>query len=206
MTLNLSTLYGNVGPANSDIATAVSSSTAVQSMVGTQVTNNAPSPASWTFIGSLTPASVSSASFTNISGYKRLKIVGSVDCLASGAGYLWMQFNNDTGTVAYQSGQQGQIIDAGGAINQLYVNRQAITLSVVPNYLYSFNVDIDNANSTSVYKWARTDTTSYSPPTGTSGVSSGSGLWKNTAAITSIKITGSNGAAISGTLYLLGQN
>jgi hypothetical protein len=124
-----------VGPANSDIASAVAVSTSVQSMVGTQVTNNAPSasaiatavagavptisaintsvannapsPNAWTFITSNTALNSNTITFSGLSGYKAYKILAmQIAAPASGSGQLLVRINNDSNG-AYSNGAVG---------------------------------------------------------------------------------------------------
>lgn len=158
------------------------------------------SPANWTFIASAAPSAVLTASFTSISGYKKLKIVGYIGS-SSQSGNFYVQFNSDTGNNYY-----------GGAwgVNQ-YMSATSTASRSISSILLtsggategSFSFEIENANSTSVFK----DINGASISQGTPNFGAQNfGVWRSTSAITSIQIGNSAPSNITGNIYLLGQN
>jgi hypothetical protein len=159
--------------------------------------NGGTSAANWTVIGTATPSAVTSVSFTGISGYKRLKVVGWVS--NSTTQYLYAQFNSDT--TNYQSQSAGyslymsNSIIGVGTTGGIYLSPGQVTSG-------GFDMEINNANSTSTYKDVDTNFS------GTSSIASitgqGWGVFKSASAVTSIAIISI--AAMTGNIYLMGQN
>lgn len=159
------------------------------------------SSANWTFIASAAPSAVASASLTGISGYKKLKIVAYLANINQN-GNFYVQFNSDTGTNYY-----------GGAWGVSNYMSTSVTASLTSNAISltsggattaAFSFEIENANSTSVFK----DLNGASVSQGTPNFGAQNfGVWRSTAAITSIQISNNGASAsITGNIYLLGQN
>jgi hypothetical protein len=204
MTLNLSTLYGSVGPANSDIATAVAGAVPTISAINTSVANNAPSPSNWTVISTISITSQTVITFSSLSGYKTYKLVGSVS--ATNSSRLLIRLNNDTtGNYNYYvtewpNGNTYPGVDRGpssSAITTTYSNMSGSNTNM-------FEANINSANTSGI-KFV----------TGSVGFNS-AGFNQNCSAtfygyypsgpITRIDIQQSGGSYNGGSITLLGAN
>jgi hypothetical protein len=162
------------------------------------------SSADWTYIATAAPSgSGNTVTFSGISGYKRLKVVGFLTQSAGSSTYK-MQFNSDTTSGNYQSGSLGVSLYMSNTVAGGFT-QNAIALGNSGVYSVAFSTEINNANLTTVYK--DTQTLSSHTSGAPSYVNTGNGIWKSTAAITSITIiTESNANNFAGNLYLMGQN
>ena len=118
--------------------------------------------------------------------------------ITSGSADLWFNFNSDTGgnySITFMS--------ATGSAVQGARNTNATKMSVT-NYGYlettigTYIVNIQNYSNTTTYKstLTRANTTS-------NGLAFGGGLWRNTAAISTIKISPSTSTFVSGSMFTL---
>ena len=160
------------------------------------------SAANWTFIATAAPSAVTSASFSGISGYKKLKLVGF---LTNGATQnILVNFNSDFTSPNYQSSTLGVAIFMTDTIDGASSTSGIICMTTSVNTGF-FNVEINNATLTTVYK-DTVGTSSGSTGGGPTTGGTSAGAWKNTAAITTVAITGTAGATFTGNIYLMGQN
>ena len=151
----------------------------------------------------------SSLSFTSIVGtYKHLQIRGIArnNFAANANDQLKLTFNGDTSGTTYSlhnlRGNGSTTTAVGSASNADIVMYRVTALSGSTSGIYGTSIiDIHNYSSTSQYKTVR-----YfggGDLNGAGDVSLGSGLWQNTAAITSINIAGAGTTFISGTTFAL---
>jgi len=138
-----------------------------------------------------------SVTFSSISGsYTDLVLVG-VGYNGAADGYVpRMQFNSDTGTNYSLTDLYGSGTTAGSA---RLSNQSNILLGYIAAWdttstqIGMFTAQIMNYSNTTTYKTALSR---FSQASGTSsGVDAIVGLWRNTSAITSIKILGDTGAS-----------
>jgi predicted mannosyl-3-phosphoglycerate phosphatase (HAD superfamily) len=116
----------------------------------------------------------------------------------TGSADLWFNFNSDTG-----SNYSITFISGNGSIIQSARNTNATKMSVT-NYGYlettigTYIVNIQNYSNTTTYKssLARANTTS-------NGLAEGVGLWRSTAAISTIKISPSAENFATGSTFTL---
>jgi hypothetical protein len=116
----------------------------------------------------------------------------------TGTADLWFNFNSDTG-----GNYSITFISGNGSIVQSARNTNATKMSVT-NYGYlettigTYIVNIQNYSNTTTYKssLARANTTS-------NGLAAGVGLWRSTAAISTIKISPSANNFASGSTFTL---
>ena len=141
------------------------------------------------------PSTQSSYTFTSISGsYTDLRMVISGNS-ASGTGAMWVQFNSDTGSNYSDTFLQGNgttatsVRDTSAAA--LYFGYHSTNPS---NWL----LDFQNYANTTTYKTVLArgnDASAY-----TTAVV---GLWRSTAAITSIKVSNTSGSFATGMTFTL---
>ena len=216
MTLNLSTLYGTVGPANSDIAAAVaapSASTIATSVaaavptisaINTSVQTYAPSPNAWTLIGSVAANSASAITFSGLSGYKTYRLVGTI---ASSTGQnIGLQLNGDGGNNYNFSGSavNSATVSAGtySAQAAFWFNGY-LTFSAVPIML---DVTVECANLAVQKPMKGLVAGGNTTPASSMSITQ-LGIWKNTATVSSVTLlTTGAWTSSSGTVYLLGGN
>jgi hypothetical protein len=118
--------------------------------------------------------------------------------ITSGSADLWFNFNSDTG-----SNYSITFISGTGSTIQSARNTNATKMSVT-NYGYlettigTYIVNIQNYSNTTTYKstLARVNTTS-------NGLAAGVGLWRSTAAISTIKISPSTQNFATGSTFTL---
>jgi hypothetical protein len=160
------------------------------------------SAADWTFIATAAPSAVTSATFTGISGYKKLKLVGF---LTNGSTQNFLvAFNSDFTSPNYRSVATGLNIFMTDVVDGTNATTGIICMTADVNNGF-FNLEINNATLTTVYK-DTVGTSSGSTGGGPATGGTSTGVWKNTAAITTIAVTGGAGATFTGNLYLMGQN
>ena len=118
--------------------------------------------------------------------------------VTTGSADLWFNFNSDTGSnysITFLSGSASTI--------QSVRNTNATKMSVT-NYGYlqtdfgAYIINIQNYSNTTTYKssLARANTT-------TNGLAAGAGIWRNTAAISTIKISPSENNFATGSTFTL---
>jgi len=136
--------------------------------------------------------------FSSISGsYTDIVVICNTK-VTSGTADLWFNFNSDTG-----SNYSITFISGNGSAIQSARNTSATKMSVT-NYGYlettigTYIVNIQNYSNTTTYKTslARANTTS-------NGLAAGVGLWRNTAAISTIKISPSADNFATGSTFTL---
>jgi hypothetical protein len=158
---------------------------------------------SYESIASFTPTSGSSISFNSISSnYKHLQIRINTICTSSAA--LLTTFNSDTGSNYAMHGLFGTgsaiaVNGSAGTTNIQTLGQYAGTVTTYPNVVI---IDIEDYASTSKYKTLRSYG-GFDKNTSGSEVDLVSGLWMNTAAITSITFALSGGSYSSGTTISL---
>ena len=224
MTLNLSTLYGSVGPANSDIAAAVAApsastiaaavaapssstiATAVAAAVPTiSAINTSVSTYASPYGGTVTSLGTQSLSgtattFSSLGGYKtlRLYINGS-----SAANSIQVRLNGDATTTNYYQFTPVQTTYnqyTRGAIYNGYI--PGITVhsgqtAATPNGFY---LEIEQSNSGQYKTFKYWDAWTSSAGAGEFGA----GVWNSTAAITSVSINSQTGSLSAGTAWMWG--
>jgi hypothetical protein len=186
----------------SSITTNAASAGVTLAAIGTQVANNAPSPNAWTVISSISPnGSLSTFTFSSLSGYKSYRIIYSGGMVNAGAS-LGIRINGDaTGLYAYSyfGLSSGSSLTGSNATGQTQV-----LLGGNFNTAFAY-VDITIYNATlAVHKtlegWSH----------GQIGVQAQypliKGNWRNTAAITSISVVSGDTVASGGLVTLLGAN
>lgn len=145
---------------------------------------------SWNPIANLTTSSTTNTvTFTNITqSYKDLFLVMSVEATANYASIV-LTFNNDSGnnySVVYMRG------DSGGAssFNNLnYPYYQTFWSGYATNAGGMSTTHILDYSATDKYKTALTRVNTYDGSKVTDGVAANAGIWKNTSAITTLKVS-----------------
>lgn len=160
--------------------------------IGTQVANNASRfSATWTNLGFVSSAAQSSVTFSNLSGYKYLRLICNyMSCSNNGA--LNLRFNSDSTPNNYhwfntyiQSGSQGLSASIGS--NEMRLTDTMSASSSMMTYL-----EIDNSNyavTKKVFFQSSWQSTSGQWTLGPQG----QGIWRSTAAISSITLYPSSG-------------
>jgi hypothetical protein len=213
MTLNLSTLYGNVGPANSDIANAVaapSASTIATAVAGAVPTISAINTSvstyasgfgnTYTLLGSAAYSAASAYTVSWSGTYKKIVVMG-LSYSDNNAEYMKIRFNGDSSS-NYASGA-GNNTTGGHSFSDTsaYVVSSATA--------GGFTVVVENANTTTAPKYF--NSVGYSAGVTTSTF--GTGHYTGSSAITSVTMLGSAGGGISTNslgnyngLYVFGVN
>jgi len=196
MTVTLSSLFANsVGPANSDIATAVAGAVPTISAINTSVSTYAsPYGGTITSLGTQTCTGSATVTFSSLGGYKNLRLFG-YNVGSSNNGPL-VRINGDTGTNYYK-------INAVTTSSQGYASG-LIELSSswyhFPDYTNGFYIELDQTASGG-YKmgkfWAATSYLNQGQM--------GTLMWNSTAAITSISVIGNGGNFTSGQVWMVGS-
>lgn len=162
----------------------------------TYLQNNTPQ-----LIGStILTGSAASITIAIPAGYNHLQGVFTGRCDASGAQFLLMQFNGDTGTnytwqrvTSNVSAVSGA--NAGAAVNNMEVGVVSSATDTA-NYFGTGTFVVGNVSS-SVFKTVTSDFLGvFSVSNATGG--SGGGLWASTAAITSVTIFSASGNLVAG--------
>jgi hypothetical protein len=195
-----------VGPTNADIATAVAApssatiATAVAAAVptigaiNTSVANNAPSPNAWTVISSVTPSGTSTV-FSSLSGYKKYRIIFFNTNTSESS--LSLRLNGDTSSNYGHSYYNGNNSNTIATIS----NTDSIGLNAGNTFGKWGIIEFENP-SLSVYKLV---TLKVGGRAGTPTYIDGIGIWRSTAAITSITMNESI-SYTGGNITLLGAN
>jgi hypothetical protein len=197
------------GPSLAEITTAITTNAAsagvTMAAIGTSVAANAPSPNAWTVISNITAnASVSSYTFSSLSGYKSYRIVCGVT-MAIGAS-MCLRFNGDSGanyTFGYIKGQSDYTYGAGGERDSKIPLGTDMSSS---NAQYS-SIDVTIQNATlAVNKSVKGN--AYGRGTNNSGIFVDfGGQWLNTSSINSITFFTSPAYNFNnGNITLLGAN
>ena len=151
--------------------------------------------------------SAASVTFSNLgdysSTYKHLQIrsVGKTTLSGDGAENLVLRFNGDTGSNYARHFLQAQSSTAtsGNAVSTSYVSGGILPTNAIA--AFGVNVcDVLDAYSTTKNKTTRTF---YGSPSALSFVGLGSGVWLNTASITSITLSSSGGNLNTGSRFSL---
>ena len=193
-------------PSSATIASAVAAAVPTIGAINTSVATYAPSSNSWTLVASITPSSVSTVTFSSLSGYKKYKIIVSPSMTISNGGGAYLRINGDTayGNYMYmgrysnyqQVGWNNGSNDSSFVMVPYGAGAGAGTINGV--------ADIDAANIAAP-KYIEGRGYSYTTSTIATDYQ---GVYKTTSAITSITLfnpaTTSNFG--SGTFYLLGAN
>jgi len=190
MTLNLSTLYGSVGPTNTNIADAV----AADSNMAATISANVPSASTiatavagavtsgfgnnYTLLTSTAYNGSTSYTLSWSGTYKKIVVVMQNGALGA-AGLMIMQINNDT-TKNYSSGSWNQSSNSAASSSAAYIDYW--------NTTGSLQIVFENPNQTNGPKWW-------------SGVGSNgdffSGSYGGSSAITSVTLATNGGSAIN---------
>jgi hypothetical protein len=129
---------------------------------------------------------VNSVTFSSFSGYTDVKLV--VNASYSSEDYTCLQFNSDTGSNYSETPivGNGTSVSSGRAANRAFIFTQAVAGTSVP---FMVQCNFMNYSNSTTYKTvlSRSDCASRD-------VTASVGLWRNTAAITTIKIYGLTGA------------
>ena len=146
----------------------------------------------------VTGSAASSITFnlTGISGYTDLVIVAVCTSDTGGSRALYMQYNSDTGanySQTYLNGD-GTTAASGRGSN---ANQIAELLSITPSNPAQVNISIQNYSNTTTFK------TSLARGTSTNQTAASVGLWRSTAAITSVKLYPSSGNFNIGSTFSL---
>ena len=175
----------------------------LNTVLGTLSSGVAASTSSYESIASTSPTSGSSISFTGISSdFKHLQIRINMICTSSAA--LLTTFNSDTGSNYAMHGLfgTGSATAVNGAATQANIQslgQYAGTITTYPNVVI---MDIHDYASTSKYKTVRSFG-GFDKNAAGGEVDLVSGLWMNTAAITSVTFALSGGSYSSGTTFAL---
>jgi hypothetical protein len=148
----------------------------------------------------------SSVTFNSFSGYTDLRLV--INAGTSALGFLYIQFNGDTGTnysatYLYGSGSTASSGRSTSTNNAQLTGETGFSTSLIGNA----TIDFMNYSNTTTYKTliARQNDTDTS--TGYSGTGAAVALWRNTAAITSMTIKAISGGTdknwITGSTFTL---
>jgi hypothetical protein len=170
-------------PSASTIATAVAAAVPTTAGITTIVQANAGSPfgGTWTQIGTYTGNDGSNTvTFSNLSSYKYLQIVGPYQFSGGSSDVLQLRFNGDStgGNYVYAT--------VTGTSNGASQSASSIFLNQSGNARGSILLDIYNSNG------ATTKVVKGNPSAGvngsTTGIGANLGIWKSTAAISSLTL------------------
>lgn len=145
-------------------------------------------------------SSVANVTFSSISGSYTDLVMISVHKNTGGAGNLKLQFNSDTGSNYSFTYVYGNGSSASSALSS---NQDAIIFGQADSTQFLVNIcNINNYSNSTTNK----TTLSRSSDNGNTYSSTGAivGLWRNTGAITNIKIFGDSNIAIGSTFTLYG--
>jgi len=193
------------GPTLAEITSAITTNAApasvTNSSIATQVANNAPSANNWTVISSITPnATVGTYTFSSLSGYKSYRIIAST--IPSVATTQGIRFNGDSSGI-YNYAFKGVFANTLEGTAGLNDSKWTVG-NLNDNVISTLDVTIDNATVGS-YKTGKG--WSIGRVGGTTNIDDAYGIWRSTAAITSITFfMVTAGTFNSGNITLLGAN
>jgi hypothetical protein len=193
MPISLSSLYA---PTAATVATAVAGAVPTISAINSSVASNAPSPFSWTVItNTVANGTATSYTFSSLSGYKYYRLIFEVSLPSSA---LCVRLNGDSAS-SYSRSFFGY---SSGSITGSFEQNQTFLLQASTNSgLMYGDLTIENATAT-VYKIIKGITSSN----GNFHINH-LGIWRNTAAVTSISVfSDNNNIANAGRITLLGAN
>lgn len=147
-------------------------------------------PSSYESIASTTGGGAYSITFSSIpTGYKSLQVRFSFQNASNNGDWLFMQFNGDTaGNYDYHRLRgNGATVFAGRTNNASYMFASETANGAWPSYPGIGIIDVIDYDSTTKNKTMRH--ISGSEKNGAGGIELGSGLWRSTAAVTSITLT-----------------
>lgn len=196
-----SAITSNAAPATvtmpaitSSITTNAASSGVTLAAIGTQVANNAsPYGGTWADLGSYSTGGGNTVTFSNLGGYKYLRLFYVLQPSTTQIQYI--RFNGDSGgnyaSYAYVEGQDAE------------PGYSATEFRVIPaNASRQYGLfEIYGSNNTSTNKHIAASQGAFGQSTG-----GFAGVWKNTAAITSLTFLCSSGNWTSVYIHLLGAN
>jgi hypothetical protein len=209
MTLNLSTLYGSVGPANSDIATAVAGSVPTISAINTSVANNAPSSNNWAYLASNTSLNTTTITFSGLSGYKTYKVLFvQVQAPSSNSGFIYCRINGDTNTVySWGAGTFSSSTTVGSIASGSSINITGNYGNIGNSQVFGGEVVVSQANTS----YAKTIDFKFYGYSGGSNYVVGSAGYTGGASVSSITLFNSSTgnyfqSGTGGGFYLFGAN
>ena len=140
----------------------------------------------------------STITFNSFSGYTDLVLIGSVNTSTEG-GSVIMRFNSDSGTNYSQTFLYGNGSSAasgrGTSTSSIYVQGLAYGSPSAANTFAPFIANLQNYANSTTYKTVITRATGLQSSGG--DVEAIVGLWRNTAAITSIVLSNNNSSNFS---------
>lgn len=196
-------------PSSATIASAVAAAVPTTAGITSIVQANAGSPYAGTIthIGYATGNGSASYTFSNLSGYKYLKLVwAGVTCSANGAGFQ-IRINDDAST-KYMAFIHKKRNDTATPSLEFGFNNKINLETILNDYLKSNGVlTIPNSNSGAVKQYTMLN--SYNN-TAADIIQDYNGAWLNTSAISSITLSVTSGtfntAQAGGGFYLMGAN
>lgn len=193
MPISLSSLYA---PTAATVATAVAGAVPTISAINSSVASNAPSPFSWTVItNTVANGTATSYTFSSLSGYKYYRLIFEVSLPASA---INVRLNGDGGS-SYTRSFFGY--STGGITGTFEQNQSFMLQASTTSGLMHGDLTIENASAT-VYKIIKGTTASNS-----NFYINHFGIWRNTAAVTSISVfSDNNNIANASRITLLGAN
>jgi len=213
MTLNLSTLYGSVGPTNTNIADAV----AADSNMAATISANVPSAStiasavttagnsagwgatgfadSWTLLTNTSLGSSSSITLSWSGTYKKIIVIG-VSITGSATTTLGFRLNGDTSS-SYSFGLFNASTNNYQIQNSGWYGVSS-TASGAPSF-FRMTLDAPNSSSIKVMDWVGFSQNDGAPYLG-------NGFWNNTSSVTSFNIYTGNSATLNGNIYVYGVN
>jgi len=199
-----------VGPTNADIATAVAAPSAATiastvaasvptlAQINTSVSTNAsPFGGTWANVAASSGfTGVNSTTISGLTGYKFLRIMFNLSSitLTTGAQQHGIRFNGDA-TGAYWT-----MSSYGNSGFDRYLDDSSLRVGQNPGYGGMVVLDILNANSTTASKIINIRNTNNP------GSYTGSGLWLNNAAISSVTLINLEGGTFAGSCRVIGAN
>ena len=186
------------GPTLAEIQTAVSTY------------SKGPLDITWTNLGKVNPNGTTTQTITGLSGYKYLKLYSSNVYFPSHGSYFFIRFNGDSTANAYTKLGAGHYGSGTIQGNNSIDNRIQINPGGAGTAQSQFAINITNPNSTTSYKIGDYQNSAFDGSANQRF--SGTFLWYNTAAITSVTISSSGGnnfvtdSLITDGFYVIGGN
>jgi hypothetical protein len=196
----------NNAPSSSTIATAVAAAVPTISAINSSVANNAPSPNAWTLVSSVTPNNTTNSyTFSSLSGYRTYRILAS-GALGGAGNQLSYRINGDSGS-NYDVIALGQ--GGGSAVSMTYTYSQTGLWplgSGSANAYFMSDATFEFCLS-SGYKAIKFNTAMMNSSAGNYS-SESLGIYRTTSAVSSITVfnSGSGYFASYGSIYLYGAN